>query len=167
MVSNALPAATAVVLYCSNFVGLTLESVRGFFAVFIVWFLVNCVLLMIDNPRQIFEFPKRSRIRDWPKWAKWIAGVLTAMVITHFLAFVSINDWGAPQIKNGVYVLGARGNVIREITESEYISVKAQEMRLVFAFWLTVFLQLTFQWRFSKPRDTQADTSEERSSLPG
>ena len=149
-VSDALAAAVAVLAYFSSFFGGTLDRLGLLMLLLFGLFFGNCALLVFFRPEDTPRAFDCWRSKQWPPWAQWTAKLLTVILIGHFVAFWFLSGWGVPQIKEGIYVIAARGHVLREITESEFVMLKAAELRLLSALWIALFIPLTFDWWFSR-----------------
>jgi hypothetical protein len=65
----------------------------------------------------------------------------------------------SPEIINGEYVLNNHGHIVRTLTRSEYLRLKAAELRLFATGWIFFYFVPTMYWWF--PRD-HAKGHEER-----
>lgn len=147
--ADALAVIIALGGYISSFFNQTVERFGGAIFVLFGLFFLNCVLLLYFRPAEALKFSWRfSKLLPW--WARWTSTLLAIMVIGHFAAFWIRSGWGVPQVRDGVYVIAARGQVLKEITESEYVLLEAAELRLICIFWIAGFIHLVFDWWFER-----------------
>jgi hypothetical protein len=62
-----------------------------------------------------------------------------AYAILNFLIFMKLTEGGNPSIQDGKYVLLNHGTLIREITQAEYHSFCANEVRGFSGHWLVFY----------------------------
>lgn len=56
--------------------------------------------------------------------------------LLNFVIFMSLNEGGGPQIRDGKYVLTSHGKLIRELTEEEYHQQRAYVVRGFSGHWM-------------------------------
>lgn len=90
--------------------------------------------------------------RGMPRWAVPCITLFWLLAIAHLASFFVRCDFAAPMIKDGQYVLSNHGHIRRTLTEPEYLSLKAGELRLWAAFMLALYLQAFLYWWFPRKR---------------
>lgn len=108
--------------------------------IFIIIFLrKNTVESTTPQPeRQLKLNPLRKinrLIRDAPLWLRTLAITSIVFMILNFLVYI-LTQHGTPSIMKGEFVLHARGNVIRILTEKEYLHYRGNELRGFSGYWL-------------------------------
>ena len=109
--------------------------------IFIVWIPV------------IFEFKKNSNFRtrmkpseffrsifkDTPKPVMVISIVFFLYAIINFILSLQVSGGGIPDLMDGKYVIHNHGSVIKELTETEYLKMKANEIRSFSGLWMAFY----------------------------
>ncbi len=84
-----------------------------------------------------FEFSK-IMFRYTPTWLTIIAIGGFFYTIINFMLFMNSYP-GAPDVKNGQYILHNHGRLIKTLTEQEYHHYKANEVRVFSGHWLAFY----------------------------
>ncbi|MBB4037426.1 putative membrane protein [Dysgonomonas hofstadii] len=116
-------------------------------AVFIAW--LPAILYLVKDP-EIKEMQKNKAtpfnpmtflkiiFKNTPVWLMIVAGIGFIYTIINFAwFFYSIS--GVPGIINGEYVLHNHGSIIKTLTEQEYSSYQAFELRSFSGHWIAFF----------------------------
>ncbi len=83
-----------------------------------------------------------------PKWIVPTMQILGVFFFVHFLVFLIQSHVAGPGIKNGEYVLESHGRIVRVITESEYLKLKAAELRFFATGWMFFYFTSSVCWWF-------------------
>ena len=120
-------------------------------------------IFLLLLPIFALEYSTKGRTFFWkdfsagkPKWLVTAVQVLALFFFVHFLLFLVQSHMAGPGIRNGQYVLQSHGRIIRAITESEYMKLKAAELRLFAAGWIFFYFVPTVYWW--SPRDRRPAT---------
>jgi hypothetical protein len=76
--------------------------------------------------------------------------------IAHLIWFALHSGWGVPAILDGQYVLDSRGQTLKVLTETEYRTLKAEEVRMFAAMTASFyFVPMMYCWfrRIEPPRN--------------
>jgi hypothetical protein len=90
--------------------------------------------------------PRLAELRaGFPVWIAVFGSAVFAYAVINFLVFLAFTEGGSPLIRDGKFVLQSHGQLIREITASEYSAFKANEIRGFSGHWL-FFYYLPFAY---------------------
>ncbi|MFI5153597.1 MAG: hypothetical protein ACHQET_09710 [Chitinophagales bacterium] len=112
--------------------------------VLVVWIFVMIILwknkqesTMPQPERQpkLNTFKKINRyLKNAPLWLRTLAITSIAFMFVNFFLFM-LTQHGSPAIMKGEYILHGPGNVIRILTEKEYLHFRANELRGFSGIW--------------------------------
>ncbi len=91
--------------------------------------------------------------RGLPSWVAPCSGLLSLIGIAHLVWFAVHSGWGVPTILDGQYVLDTRGQILKVLTEAEYLTLKKAELRMFAAMMTALYFVPTMYWWF--PRNEQ------------
>jgi hypothetical protein len=95
--------------------------------------------------------PSLSDIRALlPGWVILAGAALLIYVIINFAIFVVSTQGGSPLIQEGKYVLQNHGQLIREISQAEYTTFQANELRGFSGHWLVFYFIPFAYFMFAK-----------------
>lgn len=157
---NLAGAFVCLVLYGASFSGLTIDRLAIWFPVLFAWLLLNFLLVFTLALKSFADHGPRN----WPRWAKWVSRVLALILGVHFLVILIQEKGGIAAIRDGVFVVSARGHVIREITESEFARFKAAELRFMSYAFLNAFCMLALELWIPKTEIDSEQALTDRSS---
>jgi hypothetical protein len=143
-------AFVCLILYAASFIGLTIDKIGLWFLIGLVCLFLNFLLLFAFSPESFIYRREKGGMKAWPKWAKWVSRSLALLLGLHLLMILIQGKGGVAAIHDGAFVLSARGHVIREITESEYLRFKAAELRFMSFGLLNGFCMLALEWWLPK-----------------
>lgn len=89
-----------------------------------------------------------------PGWIALAGIAVFGYAMVNFLIFIASTDGGSPSIREGRYVLQSHGHLIREITRSEYVALRANELRGFSGHWLVFYFVPFAYFMFAKKPDT-------------
>jgi hypothetical protein len=93
------------------------------------------------------SFVWKGFTRDMPKWVAPCSWLLSLICLAHFVWFAVHAGWGVPEIQDGQYILGARGHILKVLTQTEYFTLKEAELRMLPALMIYFyFLPVTYWW---------------------
>ncbi len=87
------------------------------------------------NPKKLFG----AIFKDTPKPVLYISIGFFIYATINFILFIQASGGGVPDFLDGKYVLNNRGSIIRELTESEYYRMKANELRGLSGHWMSFY----------------------------
>lgn len=126
--------------------------------VFVLW-LPICVLDYASMKDRSFFWKGFSQGK--PKWVIPSIKLLGLFFALHFLLFLIETHAASPQINNGQYVLNNHGQILKVITQREYLHLKGAELRLFATGWMSFYFVSLAYWWF--PRPARASSNNERS----
>jgi hypothetical protein len=96
--------------------------------------------LVLASHRAFGRAPSFAVIRSaYPAWAVMIAAVLFPYAVLNFILFMVATEGGTPHAEGGRFILHSHGKLIREISSSEYVAFKANEVRGFSGHWLVFY----------------------------
>lgn len=75
-----------------------------------------------------------------PRWANTLVVLTFAYVFLNFALFLFRMEGGSPEMRDGLYVLQSHGNVIRELSYSDFKLYHAYVLRGFSGHWLVFYL---------------------------
>lgn len=113
--------------------------------VLVVWIFIILMLRKNKEKSEIAQAERGSSFNilpfirkltgDAPVWLRTMAISSVVFMFVNFLLFV-LTQHGSPAIMKGEFVLHSHGNVIRILTEREYLYYRANELRAFSGLWL-------------------------------
>ena len=151
--ASVIGLAASAYIYRGSFVGLTMDSSRpwiiilsvGVFAVIVPLIAVERASSNDSNDlwRQVFAAPV-------PQWVTPASYFLVLFAVAHFVLFLVQSHAAGPAIVNGQYVLSSHGRTVKVITDSDYLRLKAAELRLFASGWMLFYFIATVYWFFNR-----------------
>ena len=93
-------------------------------------------------------------IKEIPLWIKLCCAIVFAYSIINVVFSSAATEFGSPDIWNGRYVLQNKGTFIRDITETEYLSLVNYEFKIFTSVWIATFCSLAVgYWQLDQPKD--------------
>jgi hypothetical protein len=145
--------AAAIAIYIASFNGSTLDDLFRW-AIFLHIGVFMLLLAMYAADYSAFK----SRVFFWkefgrgmPKWVVPTIKWLGAFFVIHFIVFLWQSHAASPEMKDGNYVLNNHGHILRMLTKSEYLRLKAGELRLFATGWIFFYFVPTAYWWFRRP----------------
>jgi hypothetical protein len=77
--------------------------------------------------------------KDTPKPVMIISVVFFFYAMINFFLFMQAGQGGVPDIMDGKYVIHNHGSIIKELTETEYFKMKANEIRGFSGHWMAFY----------------------------
>src|SRR5215831_6635105 len=114
--------AASLIVYALSFVGTTMEEMFR-------WaMLLTVSVFALVLPMYAVEYSaiKNSKFfgdaiwRGLPKWAVRAIQIVGLLFAAHFVPFLVQSHAASPEIINGEYVLSNHGQIVKELTESQY-----------------------------------------------
>jgi len=114
--------------------------------IFVVWF---PAILELRKNQEIKEIKAKSGInpikfystifKGIPKPLMYFMIFILVYATLNFFFFMKFSGGGGPGIQNGKYVIENHGTILKEITESQYFSMKANEIRGFSGVWMVFY----------------------------
>jgi hypothetical protein len=92
----------------------------------------------------------RGFAHGMPRWFGPVANLLAIVAVAHLTWCFVQNGPGVPAIVNGEYVLDSRGRILKALTQSEYLALKAIELRVLATLVLSVYFVPMTYWCFQR-----------------
>jgi hypothetical protein len=147
-----LSASTAA--FIGSFLGLTLDKMGKWM------FLLHGGIFLLFLPMVAIEYPAiRANVffgqefeRGKPRWV--ISGINASFIlfVIIFVLFLVLSRAASPEIQNGQYVLNNHGDIIRVLSENEYLRLKGWELRMFASGWMCFYLPITVYWWYPRTR---------------
>ncbi len=158
---SVLGLGASVSAYVGSYSGLTMNTLP----LWAIGLHVGTIALIL--PIIAVEYSAvRERSFFWDKFAngrpKWIVPamqILGVFFFVHFLVFLIQSHVAGPGIRNGAYVLESHGRIVRVITESEYLKLKAAELRFFATGWMFFYFISSACWCFPGSWEQGVDQS--------
>jgi hypothetical protein len=154
---SAFGFAVSILVYIESFSGATMDNTSQ--CVILLGF---CVLALMI-PIHILEYPSS---KDWNFYWKGFARGMPGWIVPcnwlFFLIFIAHVIWlavqsklGVPTISDGQYVLSSHGNILKVITQAEYLTLKEAELRTLATFIISWYFMPMMYWWFPRgPKQT-------------
>ncbi len=120
-------------------------------------------LVLITIPMLAFEPSLLTRTdflkkftRDMPSWVRPYLILLGLVVVAHIAWPLVQNGGGVPVLKDGQYLLNDHGRILKMLTETEYLTLKEDDVRLHAVMLIAGYSMPMFYWWFPRS-DREAD----------
>jgi hypothetical protein len=119
------------------------------------WVLLILVGMALVAPIYALEYPSsrapsfswKGFARGMPSWVAPCFWVLSLIAIAHFVWSAAQDGLGVPAIVDGQYVLDNHGRILKVLTQAEYLTLKAAELRALATMMISVyFVPLVYWW---------------------
>ena len=149
---SACGLGAGIAIYVASYAGSTMDGLfRWAIVLHIGVFLLMLSLYLADYSafRSGLFFWKGFR-QGMPKWVVPAIKLLGTFFVIHFAVFLVQSHAASPEIKDGNYVLNNHGHIVRMLTKSEYLRLKAGELRLFATGWIFFYFVPTAYWWFPR-----------------
>jgi hypothetical protein len=149
---SACGIAASVLVYIESFSGATIDNNWR-------WeILLGIGVFAVSIPLHILEYPSSQKWNFyWKKYAQcmpsWVVPcdkLFWLIAIAQGVWFLIHSGGGAPTIMDGQYVLDSRGRVLKVLTQSEYLALKAEEIRMLAALMIACYFGPMMYWWFRR-----------------
>lgn len=89
-----------------------------------------------------------------PRWAVPFVKLLWLIVIAHFIWFFVETHGGIPVIQDGEWILDSHGRVVKVLTQTEYVTLKGEELRVFAIMLIASYLVPMMYWWFPRNHRT-------------
>jgi hypothetical protein len=90
--------------------------------------------------------------RGMPSWAAPCAKLLSLIAIAQLGWYAVHCGWGDPEIRDGQFVLTARGQVFKALTHTEYLRLRGEGARVIAAMMINLYFVPLAYWWFMQVR---------------
>jgi hypothetical protein len=157
----AVLSACGIIACVSAYIASFLGPLPG--SVFRWGILLILAMIVLFIPLYVLEYPAsrsptfflKGFARGMPSWVAPCSTVLFLVGIAHLIWFALHSGWGVPAILDGQYVLDSGGQTLKVLTETEYRTLKAEEVRTFAAMTASFyFVPMMYRWfrRIEPPR---------------
>lgn len=87
-----------------------------------------------------------------PRWVVPCVMLFWLIAIAHFVWFFLQTSAAVPIMNDGQYILSSRGRIVRVLTETEFLTFKAGELRVFAALMIACYFMPTMYWWFPQSR---------------
>jgi hypothetical protein len=145
---SACVAALCVLVYAASLTGIRFDEV--------VWNGLVAGAIAVSAPLAFFEHRSlrartywRDSARAMPLWARATGKAFWLIAMAHFVWFFFSGYQGSPTIQpDGQFVINSHGRILKVLTESEYWTVKAAELRFLISLIMAVCISTMMAWWF-------------------
>ena len=157
-VVSACGAGVSLVAYIESYRGTTMEDVfPSAVVIHIGVFMLVLPMFAVEYsavPHRTFFWKEFAQ--GMPKSVVPTIKILGLFFVVHFVLFLVQSHTASPEIKDGQYVLNNHGQIVKVLTQLEYLRLKGAELRLFAAGWIFFYFVPMVYWWF--PRSRQPDT---------
>ena len=157
-VLSACGLAISIVAYVKSLSGATTDDLNLWVALLVV----GALALQIPIPFLEHSWTEDRRLfwkRLWqgmPRWASVCVNLFWLIAIAHLLWFFVRSEVAIPIVKEGQYVLSSHGRIRRVLTEQEYFTLRAADLRVFAAFMIACYVTPMLYWWFPRMRSGDA-----------
>jgi hypothetical protein len=166
-VLTAFGFAASGVVCVRSYGGATMDSLSR-------WAIVlHLGVLILLLPIYAVEYPSiKGRAFFWagfaqstPKWVVRAIKLFALFFVFHFVWFLVQSHAASPELKNGGFVLNRHGQVVKVLTQSEYLNLKGEELRLFATGWMFFYFVPTMYWWCPKRQQVRLNASWRNQSI--
>ena len=160
-VLSACGLAASAIVYVESYLGATMDGMSRraivlHIGVFILLLPIYAVEYSSIKDRTFFW---AGFAQGMPKWAVRSIKLLGLFFIFHFVWFLLHSHAASPELKNGGFVLNNHGQIVKVLTQSEYLKLKGEELRLFATGWMFFYFVPMMYWWFPKRQQVGLDAS--------
>ncbi len=153
---SACGIATSLIAYIESFSATRVDSTFRWSIILIPgWMALFIPIYALEYPAsRAPSFSWKGFARGMPSWVVLCSRLLFLIAIGHLAWFAVHSGWGVPTIRDGQYVLIARGRVLKILTEAEYLKLAAAGARTFAAMMIAFyFVPMVYWWFRRKPAE--------------
>lgn len=151
---SACGMAVGILAYGESFDGIPAGNILPWIGLLCIGMIaLFAPIYALEHPasRSLFFFYK-GFARGMPNWVAPCEWVLALVALAHFVWFGIHSGFGVPAIKEGQYVLEARGQVLKALSQAEYLTLRGSEVRMFAAMMISFYFVPMMYWWFSRGR---------------
>lgn len=144
--------AIGIVAYLESLAGATIDDVLPWMMALGIGAVAQYILIIAREPlaRHDRSFFRKGFARGMPKGVASCVNLFWFVALGHLIWFFVRSGHGVPVIKDGQYVVSNRGRILKVLTQSEYLALKAGELRLFAALMIACYVMPTLYWWFPR-----------------
>jgi hypothetical protein len=158
---SAVGIAVSIVAYIESLSGTTVDDMLPWVIVLLIGAVAIQISTFVLKRSSVLErsslkdrvFFWRRFARGMPRWVGIFVKLLWVIVLAHFVWFFIESHGGVPVIQDGQWILSNRGRIVKVLTQTEYLTLKADELRVFAIGMITYYLVPMMYWWF--PRNHQ------------
>ena len=149
---SACGLAASVLAYIESFSGTRADTIFQLWIILVVgWMVLFAMIFALEYPAsRAPSFSLKGFARGMPNWVAPCYWILLLITIVHFVWFTMHSGGGVPAIQDGQYVLEARGQILRVLTQAEYVKLSAAGARLFATVMISCYFVPTMYWWFRR-----------------
>jgi hypothetical protein len=153
-IAGAFGLSASAAAFIGSFFGLTLDKMEK-------WpFVLHGGIFLLFLPMVTIEYPAiKANVFFWKEFERgkprWLHSAIYAsfvLFVIIFVLFAVLSRVASPEIQNGQYVLNDHGNIIRVLSETEYLRLKGWELRMFASGWMCFYVPITAYWWYPRTR---------------
>jgi hypothetical protein len=151
-VLSAFGLTASIVAYGGSYVGMSMDSLSFWAIMLHIGAIFLIVPMYLANLSGIKDrtFSWKVFAQEMPRWVVPSIKLLGLFSALHFILFLIQSHAASPQIKNGEYVLNNHSQIVKVITQREYLMLKGAELRLFATGWMFCYFVETMFWWFPR-----------------
>lgn len=135
------------------------------------WMGLLCIgMMLLFAPIFVLEYPEsrapsffyQGFARGMPRWVSPCEWILALIALTQVIWFALQSGPGVPAVQDGQYVIESRGQILRVISEAEYLGLKEAALRMFSAMMVSFYYVPMAYWWFRRN-----DNQRNHSTSPG
>lgn len=144
--------ALSVVAYIESFSGTTIDDRYQWMGVLIAGAIALQIPMFFLERSRLRTFFWKGLAQGMPKWA--VNGIKLAWLIAvaHLIWFFVESQRAVPIIHDGQFVLSSRGRIVKVLTQREYLTFRAYELRQLAALMIACYMTPLMYWWFLRNR---------------
>jgi hypothetical protein len=144
--------AASMLAYILSFFGVPAERVYP-------WMGLLCAgMMLLFVPVYILEYPNsrsptffyKEFANGMPKWVTPCEWILALIALMQIIWFALHSGLGVPAFQDGQYVIESRGQVLKVISEAEYLALKGAGLRMFAAMLVSLYFVPMMYWSFRR-----------------
>jgi hypothetical protein len=153
--------AVSVFAYLGSYAGTTMDSIFRLAIALVIGIFVLLLLMYALDYEAVTDrgFFYKGFSDGMPKWVIPTITVFGLFFAIHFVLFLIESHAASPQIKDGQYVLDNHGQIMKVISQRDYLHLKGAELRLFAAGWMFFYFVLAAYWWFPRSRERHSENA--------
>ena len=144
--------AASMLAYILSFFGVPAERVYP-------WMGLLCAgMMLLFVPVYILEYPNsrsptffyKEFANGMPKWVTPCEWILALIALMQIIWFALHSGLGVPAFQDGQYVIESRGQVLKVISDAEYLALKGAGLRMFAAMLVSLYFVPMMYWSFRR-----------------
>jgi hypothetical protein len=155
---SACGIAVGIAAYVESLSGTTIgERAVWMFGLGVGVIAVQIPMFVLERPSlQDRTFFWKGFARSVPRSGVFCVKLFWLIAVAHFIWFFAKNHYAVPLIKDGQSLLSSRGRIVKVLTEQEYLTLKAEELREFAALMIACYIAPMLYWWFPRSLEQAA-----------